>query len=59
MSRYNIYFTKQDALEQEAEIERISKENGLNIDMRKVKRSSGDSVYTMLKILERQYGKVN
>ena len=57
MSRYNMYFTKQDALEQQGKIEQISNENGLDIDMWKVKRQSGDSVYTLLKILERKYGK--
>lgn len=55
MSRYNMFFTKDDAAKQEAEIKRLSDTYNLDIDMKKVKRQSGDGVFTIMRILQQQY----
>jgi len=53
MSKYNIYFTKQDAQEAYAEIEVLAAKLGKKMDWKKVKRQSGDSIATLLGILRR------
>jgi hypothetical protein len=55
MGRYNMFFTKQDAEVMDAKIKKISDDNNLNLDMKKVKGQSGDSTHVLLSILQRQY----
>ena len=56
MSKYDIYFTKQDALKCYKRLEELEKELGLNLDWKKVKRQNGDNIHTLLGILERKAG---
>ncbi len=58
-SKYTIHFTKQDAAEAYAEIERLGKELGKEFDWKKIKRASGDSIATILGILKRQVKEKN
>jgi len=61
MGRYNLYFQKEDAEKLEREIEGYNIKYNLNLDMKKIKRSSESSLVSLagtLEIMERQ-GKLN
>ena len=54
MSKYNIFFTKQDAREAYEKIRILAEKRNLILDWKKVKRASGDSIATLIGIMERE-----
>ena len=54
MSKYNIYFTKEDAKKAYALLEDLEKKLKVELNWKAIKRQSGDSIATIIDILKRQ-----
>jgi len=54
MSKYNLYFTKEDAKKAYALLEDLEKKLKVELNWKAIKRQSGDSIATIIDILKRQ-----